>query len=63
MKLDRSQKHTWTDLVKTFLAQYDHVVDNASDRMALMIMEKKATKNFKDTLISGEILLRKSNLH
>ena len=43
MKLDHDQIHTWTDLVKAFLAQYDHVVDTALDRMALMTMEKKDT--------------------
>ena len=48
MKLDRSQIHTWTDLVKAFLAQYDHVVDNAPNRMALITMEKKTTKIFKE---------------
>ena len=48
MKLDRGQIHTWTDLVKAFLAQYDHVVDNAPDRMALTTMEKKATESFKE---------------
>ena len=48
MKLDRSQIHTWTDLVKAFLAQYVHVVDIAPDHMSLMIVEKKKTKSFKD---------------
>ena len=32
--------------MKAFLAQYDHVVDIAPDRMALMTMEKKKTKSF-----------------
>ena len=41
IKLDRDQIHTWTDLVKAFLAQYDHVVDTAPDYMSLMTMEKK----------------------
>ena len=41
MKLDCGQIHTWTDLVKAFLAQYDHVVDTTLDRMALTTMEKK----------------------
>ena len=48
MKLDRNQIYTWTDLVKTFLAQYDHVVDIAPNRMALMTMEKKKIENFKE---------------
>ena len=48
MKLDWDQIHTWTDLVKAFLAQYDHVVDTTPNRMALMTMEKKETKNFKE---------------
>ena len=48
MKLDCGQIHTWTDLVKAFLAQYDHVVDIAPDHMSLMIMEKKETESFKD---------------
>ena len=47
MKLDRNQIHSSTDLVKAFLAQYDHVVDTAPDRMALMSMEKKETRGFK----------------
>ena len=34
IKLDRNQIHTWTDLVKVFLAQYNLVVDTALDRMA-----------------------------
>ena len=48
MKLDCDQIHTWTDLVKAFLAQYDHVVDIAHDHMALMTMEKKETESFKE---------------
>ena len=48
MKLDRCQVHTWTDLVKAFLAQYDHVVDTALDHMSLMTMEKKEIETFKD---------------
>ena len=63
MKLDRSQIHTWTDLVKAFLAQYDHVVGNAPDHMALMTMEKKATKSFKEYTHRWRDTLRKSNLH
>ena len=47
MKMDRNQIHTWTNLGKAFLAQYDHVVDIALDRMALMTMEKRETKSFK----------------
>ena len=41
MKLDRDQIHTWIDLVKAFLAQYDHVVDIALNHMSLMTMENK----------------------
>ena len=48
MKLDRDQIHTWIDLVKAFLAQYDHVVDIALNHMSLMTMENKETKSFKD---------------
>ena len=51
LKLDRSQVHTWTDLVKAFLAQYDHVVDIAPDHISLiiiLIMEKKKIESFKD---------------
>ena len=47
MKLDHGQIHTWIDLVKAFLAQYDHVVDITPDYMALMTMEKKEIKSFK----------------
>ena len=47
-KLDHNQIHTWIDLVKAFLAQYNHVVDIAPDRMALMTMEKKKTESFKE---------------
>ena len=47
-KLDRGQIHTSINLVKVFLAQYDHVVDTAPDRMSLMTMENKKTKSFKD---------------
>ena len=52
MKLDCGQIHTWTDLVKAFLAQYDHVVnttpdlvqydhvvETTPDRMALMTIK------------------------
>ena len=48
MKLDRDQIHTWIDLVKAFLAQYDHVVDIALNHMSLMTMENKEIKSFKD---------------
>ena len=48
MKLDRGQIHTWIDLVKAFLAQYDHVVDTTLVCMALMTMEKKKTESFKE---------------
>ena len=48
MKLDRGKIHTWTNLVKAFLAHYDHVVDTALDNMSLMTMEKKETESFKD---------------
>ena len=51
MKLDRGQIHTWTDLVKAFLAQYDHVVATTSDRMSLITMEKKKTESFKEYVI------------
>ena len=34
--------------MKAFLAQYDHIVDTAPDRMALMTIEKKETKSFKE---------------
>ena len=47
MKLDHGQIHTWTDLIKAFLAQYDHVVDIAPDRLSFMTMEKKETESFK----------------
>ena len=47
MKLDHNQIYTWTDLMKAFLAEYDHVIDIAPDRMALMTMEKKEMKSFK----------------
>ena len=62
MKLDCNQICTWTDLVKAFLAQYYHVVDITPDRMALMTIEKKETKIFKEYVISGEMSLHKSNL-
>ena len=48
MKLDRSQIHMWTDLLKAFLAQYDHVVETTTNRLSLMTMEKKETESFKD---------------
>ena len=48
MKLDRNQIHTWTNLMKAFLAQYDHVVDTTLDHMALMTMEKKEIESFKE---------------
>ena len=48
MKLDHSQIHTWIDLVKAFLTQYDHIVDITPDCMTLMPMEKKKTKSFKE---------------
>ena len=48
MKLDCGQIHIWTDLVKAFLAYYDHVVDTAPDYMTWMIMEKKEIESFKD---------------
>ena len=48
MKLDYGQIHTWTDLVKAFLAQYDHIVHTTLDRMALMTMEKKGIESFKE---------------
>ena len=48
MKLDCGQIHTWTDLVKAFLAHYYHVVDTTPDHMDLMTMEKKETKSFKE---------------
>ena len=48
MKLDHGQIHTWTDLMKAILAQYDHVVDTTPDRMALMTMEKKKRESFKE---------------
>ena len=48
MKLDRSQIHTQTKLVKAFLAQYDYVVDTAPDCISLITMEKKETKSCKD---------------
>ena len=47
-KLDHNQMHTWTDLVKALLAQYDHVVDISLYRMALMTMEKKEREIFKE---------------
>ena len=46
MKFDRGKVHTWTNLVKAFLAQYDHVVDIALDCMTLMTMEKEETESF-----------------
>ena len=46
--MDRGQIHTWTDLVKAFLAKYDHVVDTAPDRMTLMTIEKKEIESFKE---------------
>ena len=48
IKLDCNQIHTWTHLVKAFLAQYDHVVDIAPDCMTLMIMENKEIESFKE---------------
>ena len=47
-KIGPGQIHTWTDLVKAFLAQYNHVVDTIPDRMALMTMEKKEIESFKE---------------
>ena len=47
-KLDHGQIHKWIDLVKAFLAHYDHVVDTAPDHMSLMTMKKKETESFKD---------------
>ena len=43
-----SWPHTWTNLVKAFLAQYDHIIDTTPYCMALMTMEKKKTKSFKE---------------
>ena len=48
IKLDHSQIHTWTDLVKAFLAHYDHVVNTAPNRITLMTTEKKETESFKE---------------
>ena len=46
MKLDCNQIHTWSDLVKAFLAY--HIVDIAPDHMSLMTMENKEIESFKD---------------
>ena len=48
MKLDRNQIQTWIDLVKAFLARYNHVVETALDCMALMTMAKKEMESFKE---------------
>ena len=48
MKLDHDQIHTWTDLMKVFLAQYGHVVYTPPDCMALMTTKMKETESFKE---------------
>ena len=48
MKLDCSQIHTWTDLIKVFLAHYDHVVDNTPNCMTLLTIGKKEIESFKE---------------
>ena len=45
MKLDHNQIHTWTDLVKAWNAQFDHVVDTVLDCMSLMTMENKEVES------------------
>ena len=44
--LSRDQIKSWADLTKAFLVQYKHMMDIASDRLSLQIMEKKATETF-----------------
>ena len=61
MKLDHGQIHTWTNLIKAFLARYDHVVDTALDRMSLMTMKKKEMRALRIMLNDGVTLLLRSS--
>ena len=38
---------SWNDLANGFLTLYKHVVDEASDRMTVLNMEKKAIESFR----------------
>ncbi|XP_057981260.1 uncharacterized protein LOC131166700 [Malania oleifera] len=45
---DRTQICTWGDLATAFVVQYRHIMDMASNQMALLEMRKKSTETFKE---------------
>lgn len=47
MKLDPSKLYTWDDIVSRFMTQYKNNIDNALDRLELLIVGKKSSETFK----------------
>nr|XP_012466340.1 unnamed protein product [Gossypium raimondii] len=46
-QLSRANIHSWKDLARAFMKQYNHVTDMTPDRITLQNMEKKQSESFR----------------